>query len=181
MLYLISGDETALPDSLAAFAASSALSVSDISFDGPISEVHVARIDGQFVINPSLADRDHADIDLMVGATVNHIPMVEGEMKEVSEDDMIEALKVAHEAIKVQCELQLELAAAVGATEKRKYEHETNDEALKQQLWDLLYDKTYSVAKQLISNKKERSKAFSKIIDEYLESLPEDTTVDKDL
>lgn len=181
MLYLISGDEAALPDALAAFAASSALSVSDIPFQGPISEVRVARIDGKFVINPPLADRDRADIDLMVGASIKNILMVEGEMKEVSEDDMIEALKVAHEAIKVQCELQLELAAAVGVTEKRKYEHETNDEAFKQQLWDLLYEKTYNVAKQLIANKKERSKAFSKIIDEYLESLPEDTTVDKDM
>lgn len=181
MIYLISGDESALPDALAAFAASAALSVSDIPFQGPISEVRVARIDGKFVINPSLADREKADIDLMVGASIKNILMVEGEMKEVAEDDMIEALKVAHDAIKTQCELQLELAAAVGATEKRTYEHEVNDDALKQQLWDLLYDKTYNVAKQLISNKRERSKAFSQIIDDYLASLPEDTTVDKDL
>lgn len=181
MIYLISGDESALPDALAAFAASAALSVSDIPFQGPISEVRVARIDGKFVINPSLTDREKADIDLMVGASIKNILMVEGEMKEVAEDDMIEALKVAHDAIKTQCELQLELAAAVGATEKRTYEHEVNDDALKQQLWDLLYDKTYNVAKQLISNKRERSKAFSQIIDDYLASLPEDTTVDKDL
>lgn len=181
MIYLISGDENALPDALAAFAASSALAVSNIPFQGPISEVRVARINGKFVINPSLADRERADIDLMVGASIKNILMVEGEMKEVAEDDMIEALKVAHEAIKVQCELQLELAAAVGSAEKRTYEHEVHDDALKQQLWDLLYDKTYNVAKQTISNKKERSKAFSQILDDYLAALPEDTTVDKDL
>ncbi|HLT72460.1 MAG TPA: polyribonucleotide nucleotidyltransferase [Cyclobacteriaceae bacterium] len=181
MIYLISGDETALPDALAAFAASAALSVSNIPFQGPISEVRVARIDGKFVINPSLADREKADIDLMVGASIKNILMVEGEMKEVAEDDMIEALKVAHDAIKVQCELQLELAAAVGATEKRTYDHEVHDDVLKQQLWDLLYDKTYNVAKQTISNKKERSNAFSKILEDYLAGLPEDTEVDKDL
>lgn len=181
MIYLISGDEAALPDALAAFAASSALAVSNIPFQGPISEVRVARIDGKFVINPSLADRAKADIDLMVGASIKNILMVEGEMKEVAEDDMIEALKVAHDAIKVQCELQLELAAAVGSTEKRTYEHEVNDDALRQQLRDLLYDKTYNVAKQTIANKKERSNAFSQILEDYLATLPEDTTVDKDL
>ncbi len=181
MISLISGDEAALPDALAAFAASAALSVSDIPFQGPISEVRVARIDGKFVINPSLADREKADIDLMVGASIKNILMVEGEMKEVQEDDMIEALKIAHDAIEVQCELQLELANEVGATEKRTYDHEVNDAALKQQLWDLLYEKTYGVAKQLIANKRERSKAFSQILDDYLATLPEDTTTDKDL
>lgn len=181
MISLISGDEEALPDALAAFAASSALSVSDIPFQGPISEVRVARIDGKFVINPSLSDREKADIDLMVGASIDNVLMVEGEMKEVAEDDMIEALEVAHEAIKTQCELQIELTRAVGKTEKRTYEHEVKDDALRQQLWDLMYDKVYSVAKRLIANKKERSKAFSEILDDYIASLPEDTTIDKDL
>jgi polyribonucleotide nucleotidyltransferase len=181
MISLISGDEEALPDALAAFAASCALSVSDIPFQGPISEVRVARLDGRFVVNPSLSDRQEADIDLMVGASIDNVLMVEGEMKEVSEADMIEALKVAHETIKVQCALQLELTKAVGKTEKRTYEHEVKDETLRQQLWDLMYDNTYTVAKQLIANKKERSKAFSKILEDYLEKLPEDTTVDKDL
>ncbi len=109
MIYLISGDEKALPDALAAFAASSALAVSDIPFNGPISEVRVARVDGKFVINPTMEEKKRADIDLMVAASIENILMVEGEMKEVSEDDMLEALKTAHEAIKVQCKLQIEL------------------------------------------------------------------------
>src|SRR5690606_1297400 len=136
MIYLISGDENALPDALAAFAASAALSVSDIPFHGPISEVRVARIDGQFVVNPTMADKQRADMDLMVAASIDNILMVEGEMKEASEDDMIEALRVAHEAIKVQCQLQIELSQEAGKTEKRTYQHETHDEALKKQLWD---------------------------------------------
>jgi polyribonucleotide nucleotidyltransferase len=181
MIYLISGDENALPDALAAFAASAALSVSDIPFGGPISEVRVARIDGQFVINPTMADRAQADIDLIVAASIDNILMVEGEMKEVSEDDMLEALRVAHEAIKVQCELQIELSRECEKTQKRTYDHEKKDENLKQELWNLLYEKTYQHAKLQTKNKKLRSEGFSKIIDEYLESLPEDTTVDKDL
>lgn len=181
MIYLISGDANALPDSLAAFAASSALAVSDIPFQGPISEVRVARVDGKFVVNPTLAEKERADIDLMVGASIENILMVEGEMKEVSEDDMIEALKVAHDAIKVQCQLQIELSKEAGKTEKRTYDHEVKDENLRQQLWDLLYEKTYAVAKQQIINKKQRSNAFSKVLEDYLASLPEDSTVDKDL
>src|SRR6186713_1361572 len=116
MLYLISGDEKALPDALAAFAASSALSVSDIPFNGPISEVRVARVDGKFIVNPTMEEKGRADIDLMVGASIENILMVEGEMKEVSEDEMVDALKVAHEAIKEQCKLQIELTQAVGKT-----------------------------------------------------------------
>lgn len=181
MIYLISGDPNALPDSLAAFAASSALAVSDIPFQGPISEVRVARIDGKFVINPTMAEKERADIDLMVGASIDNILMVEGEMKEVSEDEMIEALRAAHEAIKVQCQLQLELTEATGKTQKRTYDHEVKDEALRQELWNLLYEKTYNVARQQIVNKKERSKAFKQIIEDYLASLPEDSTIDKDL
>lgn len=181
MLYLISGDENALPDALAAFAASAALSVSDIPFGGPISEVRVARIDGKFVINPSMADKAKADIDLIVAASLDNILMVEGEMKEVSEDEMLEALRLAHEAIKIQCQAQIELGKEVGKTVKRTYDHEKKDENLKAELWNLLYDKTYQQAKQQIKNKKLRSDGFSKIIDEYLESLPEDSTIDKDL
>lgn len=181
MIYLVSGDENALPDALAAFAASAALSVSDIPFGGPISEVRVARIDGRFVINPSMADKAKADLDLIVAASLDNILMVEGEMKETSEDDMLEALRLAHEAIKIQCQLQIELGKEAGKTEKRTYDHEKKDENLKAELWNLLYDKTYQHAKQQISNKKLRAEGFSRIIDEYLESLPEDTTVDKDL
>lgn len=181
MIYLISGDENALPDSLAAFAASSALSVSDIPFGGPISEVRVARVDGNYIVNPTMAEKTRADIDLIVAASLDNILMVEGEMKEVSEDDMLEALRLAHDAIKVQCQLQIELAKEAGKTEKRTYDHEKKDENLKAELWKLLYDKTYAQAQLQITNKKLRSDGFSKIMDEYLEALPEDSTVDKDL
>src|SRR5690606_16530433 len=180
MIYLISGDQNAVPDSLAAFAASAALSVSDIPFNGPISEVRVARIEGNFVINPPMADRERADIDLIVAASLDNILMVEGELKEVSEDDMVEALRVAHEAIKVQCQVQIELSQETGKTVKRTYSHEDNDENLRQELWTKFYDQLYAVARQLNPNKKERSTAFSKPLEEYLESLPEDTTVNKD-
>jgi polyribonucleotide nucleotidyltransferase len=181
MLYLISGDEKALPDALAAFAASAAISVSDIPFNGPISEVRVARVDGKFVVNPTLEEKGRADIDLMVGASIENILMVEGEMKEVSEDDMLEALKLAHEAIKEQCKLQQELTVAVGKTTKREYSHEHNDESLREELWKLFYDKVYSTARQLTANKKKRSESFAKIVDDYIASLPEDTTIDTDL
>jgi polyribonucleotide nucleotidyltransferase len=181
MLYLISGDEKALPDALAAFAASAALSVSDIPFNGPISEVRVARVDGKFVINPTLEEKGRADIDLMVGASIENILMVEGEMKEVSEDDMLEALKLAHEAIKEQCKLQKELTVAVGKTTKRVYNHEEKDENLREELWKLFYDKVYSTARLLTANKKTRSDSFAKIVDDYIASLPEDSTVNKDL
>lgn len=181
MLYLISGDEKALPDALAAFAASSALSVSDIPFNGPISEVRIARVDGKFVVNPTLQEKERADIDLMVGASIENILMVEGEMKEVSEDDMLEALRLAHEAIKEQCKLQQELTVAVGKTAKREYNHEVKDENLKEELWKLFYDKVYSTARQLMANKKNRSDAFAKIVDDYIDALPEDTTINKDL
>jgi polyribonucleotide nucleotidyltransferase len=181
ILYLISGDPSAVPDALAAFAASSALAVSDIPFNGPISEVRVARIEGKFVINPSMDDKKRADIDLIVAASLDTILMVEGEMKEVSEDDMIEALKAAHDAIKIQCQLQIDLAQAAGKTTKRTYSHETHDENLKTELWKLFYDKTYSHAAQKNANKKIRSEGFDKIVEEYIKSLPEDSTVNKDL
>ncbi|MEO5977421.1 MAG: polyribonucleotide nucleotidyltransferase [Chryseolinea sp.] len=181
MIYLISGDPNALPDALAAFAASCALAVSDIPFQGPISEVRVARVEGKFVVNPTLEQKAIADIDLMVGASIENILMVEGELKEVNEDDMLEALKVAHDAIKVQCQLQIELTQAAGKTVKRTYNHEENDEALREQLWTLMYDKAYQVARQLITNKKDRSDAFSKILKDYLEALPEETSIKPDL
>ncbi|MBL7857330.1 MAG: polyribonucleotide nucleotidyltransferase [Cyclobacteriaceae bacterium] len=181
MIYLISGDANALPDSLAAFAASAALSISDIPFQGPISEVRVVRVDGKFIVNPTMAEKERADIDLMVGASIENILMVEGEMKEVSEDDMVEALRVAHAAIIDQCKVQIELAEAVGKTVKRTYSHETNDESLRQELWKLMYDKAYEHASKLTKNKKERGDGFKKILSDYLESLPEDTTINKDL
>jgi polyribonucleotide nucleotidyltransferase len=181
MIYLISGDENALPDSLAAFAASAALSISDIPFGGPISEVRVARVEGKFIINPTMQQKAIADIDLIVAASIENILMVEGEMKEVSEQDMLQALKIAHDAIKDQCRLQVEFAQAAGRTEKRTYNHEEKDEALKQEIYDKYYPQVYAAARQLHTNKKERSNALNKALDEYLESLPEDTTVNTTL
>jgi polyribonucleotide nucleotidyltransferase len=180
-IQLISGDHNALPDSLAAFAASCALSVSDIPFQGPISEVRVARVDGQYVINPTLEQKEKADLDFIVAASMENILMVEGECKEISETDMLEALKIAHDVIKTQCKMQIELTQAVGKTEKRKYEHEVKDENLRQELHKLLYDKVYEVARKLLKSKHDRSELFSKIAEDYLASLPEDTTINKDL
>ena len=181
IIQLISGDLNALPDSLAAFAASAALSVSDIPFNGPISEVRVARVDGQYIINPTNDQKEKADLDFIVAASIDNILMVEGECKEISEADMLAALKLAHDAIKVQCQLQIELTKATGKTEKRKYEHEVKDEAFKAELHSLLYDKVYAVARQQLTNKHKRSELFGQIVDEYMASLPEDTTVNKDL
>lgn len=178
---LISGEEDSLPDALAAFAASCALSVSDIPFNGPISEVRVARVDGKFIINPTLEQKLRADIDLIVAASIDNILMVEGESKEVNEDDMLEALKHAHEAIKAQCQVQIELTRDTNKTVKRVYNHEEKDENLKQELHNLLYQRVYDVARQQIPDKHKRSELFNQIIDEYTASLPEDTTINPDL
>lgn len=178
IIQLMSGDPNALPDALAAFAASAALSVSDIPFQGPISEVRVARVDGKCLVNPTLEQKEKADLDLIVAASIDNILMVEGEAKEVSEEDMLEALRIAHDAIKQQCQLQIDLAKAAGKTEKRTYSHETNDPALKAELFKLMYDKAYAVARLQTPNKQKRSEAFAQIIDEYLEKLPEDSKID---
>jgi polyribonucleotide nucleotidyltransferase len=180
-IQLISGDLNALPDALAAFAASAAFAVSDIPFQGPISEVRVIRLDGQYIINPTLEQKEKADLDFIVAASMDNILMVEGECKEINETDMLEALKLAHDAIKVQCQLQLELAVAAGKTQKREYNHEVKDEAFKAELFKLLYDKVYDVARQQLANKHQRSELFGKIVEDYVASLPEDTTVNKDL
>jgi polyribonucleotide nucleotidyltransferase len=181
MIQLISGDHNALPDALAAFAASTALSISDIPFYTPISEVRVARVEGKFIINPTLEQKEKSDLDFIVAASIENILMVEGEAKEISETDMLEALKVAHEAIKVQCNIQLEMARELGKTEKRTYNHEENDDNLKAELHALLYPKVYDVARQQLANKQKRSELFGQIIDEYLTSLPEETTINKDM
>lgn len=180
-IQLISGDLNALPDSLAAFAASAALAVSDIPFQGPISEVRVVRVSGEYIINPTLEQKEKADLDFIVAASLDNILMVEGESKEISEDDMLEALRLAHDAIKVQCKLQIELTEATGKTQKRTYEHEVKDEAFKAELFKLLYDKVYDVARQQLTSKHQRGELFGKIVEDYLASLPEDTTVNKDL
>lgn len=175
---LISADEEALPDALAALAASAALSVSDIPFNGPISEVRVSRINGEYVVNPTLSQNKEADLDLIVAATMDNILMVEGEMKEVSEDDMLEAIKVAHEAIKVQCQVQLELQEAVGKTQKREYSHETDDEELKARMHKELYEKAYAIAKSQ-GTKNERSEGFKKLKEDFLATIPEDAELDE--
>jgi polyribonucleotide nucleotidyltransferase len=177
-IQLISADPKAQPDALAALAASCALSVSDIPFGGPISEVRVIKVGGEYKVNPTPEDIEKADLELIVAATYENIMMVEGEMNEASEEDMLEALKVAHEAIKVQCQMQKELTVAVGKTEKRTYSHENNDEELKAEMNEKLYNQVYEVAKQTISNKKLRTEAFHKVKESYIESLPEDSEKD---
>lgn len=172
ILYSSNGEE--MPDALAGLAASAALAVSDIPFNGPISEVRVARIDGQFVINPTFTQLKQADMDIMVGATIDNIMMVEGEMNEVSEAELLEAIKFAHEEIKKHCNAQLELAQLVGKTVKRTYCHEENDEDLRKQVWNSCYEKAYAVASSQNPNKHERIDAFTAILDEFLASLPEE-------
>lgn len=178
---LISADQNALPDALAALAASAALAVSDIPFNGPISEVRVARINGDFVINPTADHVKEADMNLIVAATIDNVMMVEGEMKEVGEEDMLQAIQVAHDAIKDQCKVQLALAEEAGSTEKREYSHEINDPDLKAQLHDLLYEKLYQTVKRQISNKSQRTEALEAIKQEYIDSLPEDHEIDLNL
>ncbi len=180
-IQLISADADVMPDALAALAASSALAVSDIPFNGPISEVRVVKSNGEFLINPKTESIKSAVIDIIVAATIDNILMVEGEMSEVSEEDMLEALKVAHEAIKDQCKLQLELQEAVGSQQKREYSHEEHDLELEKELHDKYYARYFEVAQRLITNKKERKEAFSAIKDEYIDALPEEHEINLDL
>ena len=172
-IYLISADKNIKPDALAGLAASAALAVSDIPFGGPISEVRVGRIDGRMMINPTFEELEQADLDIIVAATYDNIMMVEGEMKEVSEDDLLEALKFAHEEIKKHCKAQMELSEMVGKTVKRTYCHEENDEELRAAIKASTYDKVYEVAKSQMP-KHERSEAFRAIMDAFLESIPEE-------
>ena len=163
---LYSADGVDMPDALAGFAASAALCCSDIPFEGPISEVRVARINGEYVINPTFAQLEQADMDLMVGATEENIMMVEGEMKEVSEQDLLGALKAAHEAIKPMCQLQKELAKELGTDIKREYCHEVNDEELREQVKKDCYQPAYDVTKQALE-KHARAEAFEKIREDF--------------
>lgn len=167
---LISAEKDIMPDALAGLAASAALAVSDIPFNGPISEVRVARIDGKFAINPSFTELKTADIDIMVAATLDNIMMVEGEMKEVAEADMLEAIKFAHEEIKKQCSAQIELMKEAGKEQKRAYCHETQDEELRKAVWDYCYDKCYKIA-TTPSAKQERTDAFEALKAEFIATL----------
>ncbi len=175
---MYSADGVDMPDALAGLAASAALTVSDIPFNGPISEVRVARIDGQFVINPTAEQLEKADMELMVGATYDNIMMVEGEMNEVSEQDLLDALRTAHEAIKTQCEAQMALAQELGIV-KREYCHEVNDEDLRKDVHEKCYDKAYAIAKAGSADKHWRQDSFDAICDEYIESLPEEEREEK--
>ncbi|KGN86076.1 polyribonucleotide nucleotidyltransferase [Porphyromonas sp. COT-290 OH860] len=170
---LYSSDGVDMPDALAGLAASAALAVSDIPFNGPISEVRVARVDSQLVINPTFEQLAKADIDMMVGATLDNIMMVEGEMQEVQESEMLEAIKVAHEVIKVQCQAQLELSEACGKLKKRTYCHEENDEELRADVRTKCYDKVYAIATSA-SNKQTRTAAFEAVVEEYKANFTEE-------
>ena len=178
---LISGDKNTMPDQLAALAAASALAVSDIPFNGPVSEVRVSYLDGQYVINTPMQDIDRADLDLIVAATEDNIMMVEGEMKEVSEDVMLNALKAAHEAIKLQCRVIAELTVEAGKTEKREYCHEVNDEELRQRLHDAVYQKCYDFSKQGIANKQQREEGFEAIKQEFIDANYTEETLTEEI
>ncbi|MEZ3465124.1 polyribonucleotide nucleotidyltransferase [Muribaculum intestinale] len=177
-IIMFSADGEDMPDALAGLAASAAIAVSDIPFNGPISEVRVARVNGEFVIDPTFEQLKDADMELMVGATYENIMMVEGEMKEVSEADLLAALKAAHDAIKVQCKAQMELAEELHVV-KREYCHEVNDEELRKDVHDKCYDKAYEVAKAGCADKHWRMDHFDAICDEYIESLPEEVREEK--
>ncbi|WP_290150356.1 polyribonucleotide nucleotidyltransferase, partial [Muribaculum intestinale] len=177
-IIMFSADGEDMPDALAGLAASAAIAVSDIPFNGPISEVRVARVNGEFVIDPTFEQLKDADMELMVGATYENIMMVEGEMKEVSEADLLAALKAAHDAIKVQCKAQMELAEELHVV-KREYCHEVNDEELRKDVHDKCYDKAYEVAKAGCADKHWRMEHFDAICDEYIESLPEEVREEK--
>ena len=168
-IILFSADGVDQPDALAGFAASCALACSDIPFECPISEVRVARINGEYVINPTFEQMKEADMDLMVGASAEDIMMVEGEMKEVSEQDLLGALKAAQEAIRPMCELQTELSKELGTDVKREYCHEVNDEDLRKQINDELYPKAYEVVKEAL-DKQARQDAFDKILSDFQEA-----------
>ena len=175
---MYSADGIDMPDALAGLAASAALSVSDIPFEGPISEVRVARIDGQFVVDPTFEQLEKADMDIMVAATLDNIMMVEGEMNEVGEDDLLEALKVAHEAIKIHCQAQLELMQEVGKT-KRVYCHEENDEDLKEKVRKECYDKAYQMAASSCADKHKREEGFKAIVEEFKSQFSEEELEEK--
>ena len=175
---LISADKDIMPDALAGLAASAALAVSDVPFAGPISEVRVARINGELVINPTFTQNADADLDIMVGATYDNILMVEGEMKEDSEAEMLEAIKFAHAEIKKHCQAQMELSKELGKDVKRTYCHETNDEALREKVIAETYDKAYAIARER-SAKHERSDKFDALEEEFCAQFSEEELAEK--
>ena len=178
MIQLMSHDDTVMPDALAGLAASTAIQLSDIPFDYPISEVRVARVDGMFVINPSKEQLAESDIDIMIGASQDSVAMVEGEFDEISEEEMLDAISFGHEAIKDQIKAQIALAEAFGKKETRTYEEEDHDEALEKTIHEKTYNAYYEIAKQGLS-KAERSEKFSEIKENYLASLTEEEINEK--
>ncbi len=180
LISLISGDKNQLPDSLACLAASSAIMVSDIPFGGPVSEVRVARINGEFHVNPTLDALENADIDIMVGGTKDNVLMVEGEMKEVPETDMMAAIARAHESIKAHCEVQEELAREAGPAERRTYDHVVKDEALYDRVHEATFEKCKAVARKGIPDKKERSEALDAVRDEFIEGMSDEEKEEKE-
>jgi polyribonucleotide nucleotidyltransferase len=179
-VFLVSAEKEIMPDALAGLAASAALAVSDIPFNGPISEVRVSRVNGEFVINPSFNQLTEADLDIMVGATYDNIMMVEGEMKEVSETVMLEAIKFAHQEIKKHCKVQMELMEETGKTVKREYCHEDNDEELRKAVEAFCYDRCYTIAKSG-DDKHARTEAFDALKEEFMETIPEEEREEKAL
>jgi len=180
MISLISADKDIMPDCLAGLAASAALAVSDIPFNGPISEVRVAKVDGQLVINPTLSQLQNATLEFIVAGSEHDINMVEGESKEIQEAELVEAIKFAHAAIKVQCFIQKELAAEVGKTEKRVYSHEHSNEDLKKAIYAATYEQVYAIASSA-SAKDERSAKFKEVRDTYIATLGEIDDITKGL
>lgn len=175
---LMSAESETPPDALAGLAASAALAVSDVPFHGPIAEARVARVDGQLIVNPTFSQIKEADIEIVVGATFDNILMVEGEMNEVSEADMLEAIKFAHDAIKPMCKAQLALTKKVGKEEKREYNHETNDKDLSKRVWDETYEAALKIAKSANADKHKRSEAFEKVKEDFLAKLIEEAGED---
>ncbi|RLD26617.1 MAG: polyribonucleotide nucleotidyltransferase, partial [Bacteroidetes bacterium] len=173
MIQLMSHDEDVMPDALAGLAASAAIQLSDFPFECPISEARVARVNGEFVINPSRAQLEEADMDMMIGASADSVMMVEGEMDECSEEEMANAIKFAHEAIKIQIAAQVRLAEAVGKKEVREYDTAEEDEDLAEKIHEAAYDRCYAIAKQGLS-KQERSLAFSEVKEEVNAIFTED-------
>ncbi|WP_353196404.1 polyribonucleotide nucleotidyltransferase [Parapedobacter defluvii] len=179
MISLISADKDIMPDALAGLAASAAIAVSDIPFNGPISEVRVAKIDGQLVINPLLSELERATLEFIVAGSANDIVMVEGEAKEISEAEMVEAIEFAHQAIKKQVQAQVELAQLVGKTVKREYNHEPSNPELRDQIFAATYDQVYAVAKAA-SAKHERSELFKQIGEAFIEATFSEEEIDDD-
>jgi len=176
ILYSTDGED--IPDAYAGLAASAALAVSTIPFNGPLAEVRVARIDGQFKINPTFSELEKSDMDIMVGATIDNIMMVEGEMKEVSEAELLDAIKFAHETIKTMCQAQIEFMEELGTTVKIEYSHEVNDEALCEDIKTQLYDKVYAIAKSG-QGKHERSDAFKAVLEDYKAQFTKEDLTDE--